>query len=154
MEKKRTVSKTAVGLAVLALALSTACASMFMKGGSLAPAGYQPQKVLVTYRAEGTVPQGISYLLIQTEKGEAMFERSADGSGALFETSWKDDKGDHFAGWVATSHAYEFVVPKDRKKAAKRFVYPAGFYTLQSFGDQERPVPVTSVDPVATLVPK
>lgn len=154
MERKRTVSKTAVGLAVLALVLSTACASMFMKGGSLAPAGYQPQKALVTYRAEGTVPPGISYLLVQTEKGEALFERSADGSGALFETRWTDDKGDHFAGWVATSHAYEFVVPKDRKQAAKRYVYPASFYTLQNIGGLERPVPVAAVDPVATLIPK
>ena len=154
MERERTVSKTAVGLAVLALVLSTACASMFMKGGSLVPAGYQPQKVLVTYAAEGAVPQGASYLLVQAEKGEAMFERSADGSGALFETRWTDDKGDHFAGWVATIHAYEFVVPKDRKQAAKRYVYPAGFYTLQTVGGLERPVPVVAVDPVATLMPK
>jgi hypothetical protein len=154
MERKSSVSKTAVGLAVLALVLSTACASMFMKGGSLVTVGYQPQQVLVTYRAEGTVPPGATYLLVRTEKGEAMFERSADGSGALFETRWTDDKGDHFAGWVATSHAYEFVVPMDRMQAAKRYVYPAGFYTLQSVGGQERPVPVAAVEPVATLIPK
>jgi len=154
MERKSSVSKAAAGLAVLALVLSAACASMFMKGGSLVMVGYQPQEVLVTYRAEGTVPPGATYLLVRTEKGEAMFERSVDGSGALFETRWTDDKGDHFAGWVATSHAYEFVVPKDRMQAAKRYVYPDGFYTLQNVGGQERPVPVTAVDPVATLVPK
>lgn len=153
-EDNRMNSRRKVLMVVLAVAFVAGCASMFMKGGSLAPAGYQPQKVLVTYTAEGTVPPGISYLLVQTEKGEALFERSADGSGALFETKWTDDKGDHFAGWVATSHAYEFVVPKDRKKVAKRYVYPAGFYTLQTVGEQERPVPVTAVDPVATLVPK
>ena len=146
------------GLQVFFLALilifATGCASMFMKGGSLAPAGYQPQKVLVTYKAEGAVPPGATYLLIMNDKGEAMFERSVDGSGALFETKWSDDKGDHFAGWVATSHAYEFMVPKDRNKPAKRCVYPAGFYTLQSVGGRERPVPVTAVDPVATLTPQ
>ncbi len=102
--------------------ISVGCASMFMKGGTLAPAGYQPQKVLVTYQAEGTVPPNAEYLLVQTEKGETMFERSADGSGTLFETRWSDDQGDHFAGWVATSHGYEFIVPKDRKLPAKRFV--------------------------------
>jgi hypothetical protein len=143
-----------VFFSALALVIATGCASMFMKGGSLAPAGYQPQKVLITYKADGAVPQGATYLLIMNEKGEAMFERGADGSGALFETKWSDDKGDHFAGWVATSHAYEFVVPKDRKKPAKRYVYPAGFYTLQSVGGIERPVPVAAVDPVATLTPQ
>jgi hypothetical protein len=143
-----------VVLVALAGILAFGCASMFMKGGSLAPAGYQPQKVLITYRAEGAVPPGAEYLLVLTEKGEALFERSPDGSGALFETRWSDEKGTHFAGWVATSHAYEFVVPKDRTQPAKRYVYPKGYYSLQTIGDQERPVPAVAVDPVATLFPK
>lgn len=140
--------------AMSALVIATGCASMFMKGGSLANAGYQPQKVLVTYKAEGATPPGTTYLLVLTERGEAMFERSPDGSGALFETRWTDDQGDHFAGWVATSHGYEFVVPRDRGKPAKRYVYPKGYYTLQTVNGQERPVPVAAVDPVATLVPQ
>jgi hypothetical protein len=146
---------TGKSITVAALIILIAgCASMFMKGGSLAPAGYEPQKVLVSYRAEGAVPQGAEYLLVMTDKGESMFERSPDGSGALFETRWSDDKGDHFAGWVATSHAYEYIVPKDRRRQAKRYVYPAGFYTVQEIGGQERPVPAVAVDPVATLIPK
>ena len=152
MKMKKVLSRSLLLLTMLMVMIG--CASMFMKGGSLAPAGYQPQKVMVTYRAEGSVPPGVTYLLVRTEKGEAMFERSADGSGSLFETSWTDDKGDHFAGWVATSHGYEYVVPKDRKQPAKRYVYPKGFYTLQNVGDQERPVPVVAVDPVSTLIPQ
>lgn len=137
------------------LALAGGCASMFMKGGSLVEAGFRPQAVIVTYEAEGAVPPGVTYQLVRTEKGEAMFERSQDGSGALFETRWSDSAGDHFAGWVATSHAYEFVVPKDRKQPAQRFVYPKGLYALQTFGDQTRPVPtVQTMEPVATLTPQ
>jgi hypothetical protein len=152
MKMKRVLS----GWAPLLIALMVAfgCASMFMKGGTLAPAGYQPQKILITYRAEGTVPPGISYFLVLTEKGEALFERNADGSGALFETRWSDDKGDHFAGWVATSHGYEFVIPRDRRLSAKRYVYPAGTYSVQNIGGQERPVPAVKMDPVTTLIPK
>jgi hypothetical protein len=92
--------------------------------------------------------------LVKTDKGEAIFERSPDGSGALFETYWTDSEGDHFAGWVATSHGYEFVVPKDRKKPAKKYVYPSGYYELKEKDGITRPVPNTSIDPVATLIPK
>jgi len=145
---------TTIGMLAMALFAAAGCASMFMKGGALAPAGYQPQKVVVAYTADGAVPANVNYQLVLTEKGEAMFERSPDGSGALFETRWTDEKGDHFAGWVATSHAYEFVVPKDRAKPAKRYVYPKGSYTVQSVGGQERPTPTMAMDPVATLTPR
>jgi hypothetical protein len=127
---------------------------MFMKGGDLAPVGYTPKKVLVTYTAEGTVPQGVEYMLVETEKGPAVFERSGDGSGALFLTRWQDNEGDHFAGWVATSHGYEFVIPTDRTKKGKKYVYPKGMYEVKDIGGVERPVPVVKIDPVATLIPK
>jgi hypothetical protein len=133
--------------------LVTACASMFMQGGSLAPAGYRAN-ILVNYDAKGTVPPGVTYHLVKTDKGEAIFERSPDGSGALFETHWTDKDGDHFAGWVATSHGYEFVVPKDRKKPAKKYVYPSGYYELKERDGITRPIPTAAIDPVATLIPK
>lgn len=125
---------------------------MFMKGGDLAPRGYKPQKVLVTYKAEGTVPQGVEYQLIETDRGQAVFERSPDGSGALFLTRWHDERGDHFAGWVATSHGYEFVRLGDGK--VEKYVYPKGYYSVKEIGGIARPVPVVKVDPVATLIPK
>ena len=76
--------------------LFVGCASMFMKGGALVEKGYNPQKVLIAYKAEGTVPQGVEYMLIETENGPAIFERSQDGSGALFLTRWQDEKGGSF----------------------------------------------------------
>ena len=81
----RTKGAPALSAALVFAIFAAGCASMFMKGGSLAPAGYQPQKVLVTYRADGAVPAGATYLLVLTEKGEAVFERGSDGSGALFD---------------------------------------------------------------------
>lgn len=147
------MKKNLVGLLAAAF-LVTGCASAFMKGGTLVKEGYQPKRVIVAYKAVGTVPPNVEYQLVETEKGTAMFERSNDGSGTLFETHWKDGQGDHFAGWVATSHGFEFVVPADRKKEAKRYVYPKGYYTLTTINGIERPVPSVALEPVAKLKPK
>ncbi len=130
------------------------CAPTLMKGGSLVKAGYQAKEVIVSYRAEGIVPPGVKYLLIETGSGQAIFEKTADGSGALFETRWRDDKGDHFAAWVATSHGYEFIVPVDRTKEAKKFVYPAETYAIKEIGGISRPVPLNPVEPAARLIPE
>jgi hypothetical protein len=127
---------------------------MFIKGGSLVPAGYKPETVLVKYRAEGVVPAGAEYLLIQTERGPAILERGQDGSGTLFETHWKDSAGDHYAGWVATSHAYEYVISGNNRGPGKKYVYPKGYYSIQSIEGVSRPVPVVKIDAVATLIPK
>jgi hypothetical protein len=136
------------------LLLAIGCASAFMKGGSLVGAGYQPPKVLVSYRTEGTAPAGVKYLLVRTETGEAIFEKSPDGSGALMQTYWRDDKGDHYAGWVVRRHGYEFVVPLDRTKEASRYVYPGGTYELKQIGGVWRPVPVVPIGPVTRLIPE
>jgi hypothetical protein len=135
------------------LLLAFGCASA-MKGGSLVKAGYQPKKLLISYRAEGIVPQGVRYLLIDTGRGEAIFERSPDGSGALMQTHWRDDKGDHYAGWVARSYGFEFIVPLDRTKEAKKFAYPAGTYEVKKIGGIWRPIPNKPVEPVARLIPE
>lgn len=152
-KKKRQMKQSGFYVILVSLFLIAGCASAFMKGGSLAPRGYRAD-VLIDYKAEGTVPAGVTYHLVKTKKGEAMFERSSDGSGALFETRWRDSAGDHFAGWVATSHGYEYVVPLDRSKPAKKYVYPAGYYNLKTINGVTRPVPVTRMDPVATLFPR
>jgi hypothetical protein len=136
------------------LFLGIGCASMFVGGGSLAPAGYKPQSILVTYRAEGTVPAGVRYQLVQTEKGTAILERSPDGSGMLFQTVWRDDRGEHFAGWVSTSHGYEFLVPLDRTQPATKYVYPAGSYSVKEIDGISRPVPHKTTEPVARLLPQ
>lgn len=140
---------------ILIALLILGCASMFMKGGTLVPKDYKIQKIIVSYRAEGIVPTGVKYFLIETEKGLAIFEQSGDGSGALFETHWIDDQGDHFAGWIATSHGYEFVIPSDRTKEGKKFVYPVKTYRVERIDAIERPVPIDpKTEPVARLIPK
>jgi len=128
------------------------CASMFMKGGELVDAGYKPITIVVKYKTEGTRPVGVEYWLVETSKGLAIFERSQDGSGALFQTRWTDKDGDHYAGWVATSHAYEYVITRD--KLGKKYVYPKGYYSLETINGIERPVPAVNMNPVATLIPK
>jgi hypothetical protein len=130
------------------------CASSFMKGGTLVPAKYTPRKVLVMYKAEGIVPPNVVYQLVDTEWGEAMFEKSPDGSGAVFLLRWEDEKGVHFGGWVAKSNGYEFVVPLDRTKNVKKYVYPAGTFRYEKVGTNGRLVPTMKIDPVATLIPQ
>ena len=146
-------TKTISLLPIILLLVIVGCASMFMNGGTLVDEDYQPV-IVVKYKAEGTVPSGVDYLLVRTETGEAIFERSLDGSGALFQTHWEDENGDHFAAWVSTKHAYEVVVPKDRTQPAKKFVYPAGYYSVVQKNGIERPVPTYEIEPVATLIPR
>ncbi len=118
------------------------------------PKGYQMPPVVVTYQAEGMVPMGVQYFLVTTPKGEAIFERSGDGSGTLFQTHWQDEQGDHFAGRVANSHGYEFVIPIDRKQPGRKFVYPTKTYFVQMKNGVKRPIPNNSaVSPVARLIP-
>jgi hypothetical protein len=131
-----------------------ACASAFMKGGALVGAGYQPLEVIVTYKAEGTVPPNVVYQLVDTERGEALFEKSLDGSGTLFLLRWEDKDGDHFGGWVARSHGYEFVIPKDRRQNAKKFFYPVGTYRYEKLAEGGRIVSNYPASPVATLIPQ
>ncbi len=155
----------------LALFLLLGCASVFMQGGTIVPEDYQVQKVIVSYRAEGTVPERIQYFLVETDRGLAIFERSEDGSGCLMQTHWQDDQCDHFAAWISPSYvpkrfqgrkfgagmgpAYEFVVPFDRSKEAKKFVYEKGTYRVQAIDGMWRPVPKDpKTEPVATLIPK
>ena len=142
--------------ASMAALLTAACASMFMGGGSLVDPGFKPQQVLVTYRNEGTVPPNTEYLLVRTERGEAIYERDTlKNDGALFETRWSDADGDHFAGWVAmVGLAFEVVVPKDRKQPAKRFVYTKGNWESIKIDGVERPVPRQPKDPDSMLIPR
>jgi hypothetical protein len=137
---------------------SLGCASMYsmiMQGGTIVPNGYEVQKVIVAYRAEGTVPARIQYFLVETDKGQAIFERSEDGSGTLFQTHWIDDQGDHFAGWVFNRHGYEFVIPTDRTKEGKKYFYPARTYAIKTIDGIRRPVPDDiEIKPVARLIPK
>jgi len=171
MKNSQNILKALLTIIVVSF-ISSGCASMLMKGGTLVPSGYKVQKVIVAYRAEGTAPSRAQYFLVETDKGQAIFERSEDGSGALFQTHWLDDQGDHFAGWVSLlpgrgvplegsgilfmkGPAYEFIVPLDRSKEARKFVYPKGTYRIRKINGISRPVPNSSfTKPVARLIPK
>ncbi len=135
------------------------CMQMFLGGGELVSDNYEPQKVIVSYRGEGTLPAGVNYFLIEDEEGLAIFEQMDDGSGTLFQTRWQDSQGDHFCAWVkgntGSSHAYEFIVPTDRSKTAKKYVYPAGTWDTRKVNGMTRLVPDDpDVEHVATLIPK
>ncbi|MCK5310635.1 MAG: hypothetical protein KAJ62_00900 [Desulfobacteraceae bacterium] len=154
MKNSQKKIKTLLTIAIAGFLLS-GCASSFIKGGAMVPRGYEIQKIVVSYRAVGIVPERTDYLLIETDNGEAMFEKSEDGSGVLFLTRWSDDKGDHFAGWVATSHGYEFVIPKDRTKEGQKYFYMKGTFLVKDIDGLRRPVPNNpDTEPVARLIPK
>jgi hypothetical protein len=148
------------------LFLLLGCAAAFFHGGTEVPENYKVPKVIVSYRAEGDVPERVNYFLIRTDDDVTMFERHEDGSGSLFQIHWQVDHCDHFAAWVSPpigivssrglgGPAWEFVVPFDRSKEAKRFFYPKGTYRVEEIGAILRPVPNDpNTEPVARLIPK
>jgi hypothetical protein len=134
-------------------------ASMCLHGGSYINDEKTIEKVIIRYRTEQLESQGVQYRLVQTKKGMAIFERSPDGSGSLFETHWTDQDGDHFALWIYIAGGgdqmpgYEFVVPEDRTQNAKLYIYPYGTYLIQVIDGVKRPVPISKANPAKILIP-
>lgn len=142
-------------ITLLIFSILAGCASMFINGGTLVSEGYKIENVMVAYRTEGIVPERIQYFLVEIDEQQAIFERSEDGSGVLFETHWKDSQGDHFSGWVYKRHGYEFIIPTDRLKEGKKYVYPVNTYRIKTINGIERPVPNDkTVKAIARLIPK
>ena len=157
----------AYSLLVFAAISVSGCATIYnacFQGGKLVPKNYHVQKVIVAYQPGENAPARAQYFLIETAEGLAFFERKEDGSGAIIQDHWQDDEGDHFVGWVSPIRskdatgggpAFEFIVPIDRSKEAKRIVYPKRKYDLEPVSGAMRPI---STDPttrhVSTLVPK
>jgi len=145
-----------MGLIIMAIAgsLTVNGQSWLLDGGSFVKKKKAPQNILVKYEAEGIVPDGATYSLVLNKKGEVcVFERESDGGGTLFELHWKDEKGDHFAAWFL--HAYEFIIPEDRTKPAKKYVYVMDTYTEKYVDGIKRPVSNDpDVEPVAVLIPQ
>lgn len=138
--------------AVVALLLS-GCVS----GGGLTPRKASDYKVLMYYRPEPGGPNA-DYYLIETEKGPAVLEQEQGDSGALADLHWRASDGDHFAIWISflsrQGGAFEYVIPFDRTQPAKRFVYPAGSYTLMEMDGIERPVALNPArHPPLRLIP-
>ena len=146
---------------VLALGLLVGCATLLsamISGGTAVPGDFQVEEVLVRYRPVGQYPAHAQYLLVRTDRGLAMFEREKDGSGALFETHWTDEEGDHFAAWLGRRIAWVFVVPRDRTKPAKRYVYQYKRFSFSSpfsiSGNRVIPKDPRNKEPVTMLFPK
>jgi len=135
------------------------CVNMVFHGGQFVKNDNRIKQVLVRYKAESAVPPDTEYMLVQTDKGLAVFEQYGKEGGCLIETHWTDHDGDHFASWIYgagggnSMHGYEFIVPADRTKNALRYIYLSGTYLIQEINGIKRPVPVSRVEPVTTLIP-
>jgi len=142
---------------VVCIGAVTLLLSGCISGGGFTPSKASDYKILVSYRPAQGGPNA-DYYLVQTEKGLAVLERDPGGSSALANLHWRASDGDHFALWISflsrQGGAFEYVIPFDRTQPAKRFVYPAGSYTIIDMDGIERPVPVnpTSQTP-AFLIP-
>lgn len=124
--------------------LTNGCASMFMNGGKLVDPGYAAP-VVAAYTvqtcamADGSTlpgPAGIQFQLVQDASGVGIFERSADGSGAVITNHWGDANADHYFGWVQSS-GWEYVIPRTTAYQPVRIVYVG--VSLAKEGEVTRP---------------
>lgn len=89
-----------------------------------------PPCVLISDGSDAGAPDS-EYWLIEDEGRVALFQRDASGTGVIIENHWLENDGDHFFVWVQDSHAWEYVVPRDRSGDAVRLVYLGGTYSLE-----------------------
>ena len=110
------------------------------------------KKVIESYTADPY--DHTYYFLVKTVNGHEISEIRINGSEILFQNHWIDDQGDHFAGWEAFSNGYEFVIPTDRRKEGKKYVYPKKTYQIKLIDGVRRPIPNDPMtEPVARLIP-
>jgi hypothetical protein len=113
------------------LALLSGCASWFIHGAKLADsdlAAGQKGGFKVTgctNLADNSPMPGpdTTYHFVNDEGRTALFERSADGTGAVIQNKWTAEDGEHYFAWVQSS-GWEYVVPQGGTPT--RIVY-AGF---------------------------
>lgn len=147
---KKLCALSAVPVALLLTGCST-FVSGFLEGGTVKPHDYNPVETLVSYRAEGSAPEGISFHLVRTEKGLAVLEKSETDLHSLLETHWRSGRGDHFASWINGGSAFVYIVPDDRSLNAERYVYSAAAYDIRTVDGVTRPV-VTEEKPRSDTV--
>lgn len=139
-------------VALLAVVLCTGCFSKLVSNQMIGAdyvkqlpaetlARYSIHKCTLTaYESTIDGPVGTTYYLEQGETGLALYELNEDGKGARITNHWEADDGDHFFTMVKRSHAWEYIIPKDRKQPAKRLVYTGGAYSTATDGDLVKPV--------------
>ncbi len=111
----------------LAMVLTPGCASAFLHGARMVGRGAAPPAALGTWRIERCVDTNQSpvmgpdatYVLTQGASGLELFERSADGSGAMIENQWSEADGTHFYTWVM-SNGWEFIIPGPGQPGVRR----------------------------------
>ncbi|MGH0036320.1 MAG: hypothetical protein ACQGVK_14935 [Myxococcota bacterium] len=124
------------------LALVVACASAYMRGGT--PVDGPPPNPSATYlvsqcteiatQAPIPLPQPLRYALAEGSGGPVLYETDGSGKTTMVTNHWvQEDGADVFFMWVARSHGYQWVLPKQRSEGGVRFVFPAG--TFESFAD-------------------
>jgi hypothetical protein len=130
----------------------TSIGSLMTQGGTIVDQDYQPNKILISYRAEGSVPEKAQYFLVETDAGLAIWEKIDAGAGGLMEAYRKTDQGEHFSAWVVGQPASEIIVPFDRSQPAERYVYPVGKYEAKR--GTLAVIPLAEFEPVARLYPE
>jgi len=140
---------------IMCLGVFMGCAStgsLLLQGGTLVEEDYQPVEILVSYRADGDVPENAKYFLVETDTGLAIWEKIEGGMGALMQAYRRTNQGEHFSAWAVGQPAGEIVVPFDRSQPAKRYVYPVGKYEAKR--GTMAVVPLEEFEPVAILYPE
>jgi hypothetical protein len=137
---------------------SAACAaSWFVNGGKLVDKSYAPTvkssymvtTCMMSGGAEVNGPAGVVFQLVQEGAEVGIFERAADGSGAVITNRWSDEKADHYFGWVQ-SQGWEYVIPKDPAVEPTRLVY-VGLQT-EDMGPFTKPTsPASATCPMETV---
>ena len=150
--KVRTLTFLLLGIFLLASSGCATYTNLVFQGGERVDADYQPAEILVSYRAEGDVPNNIKYFLVNTGETEAMYEKYESGASYLFTAYRETERGDHFSGWVVGQPGFEFVIPKDRSKPALKYAYPVNKY--RALKGSMAVVPKGEFEPVARLIPE
>lgn len=130
---------------VVAGFIASGCASWFMNGGRLAGAGESVAGATAvldvpscTDANGGAIagPANTRYYLLSGQTGPELFERSADGSGAVITNRWQAQDGMHFFAWVQSS-GWEYVLPQPGAPGV-RYVY-SGMRVVRAPDGSHRP---------------
>lgn len=111
-------------LAACLMLLITSCSTH-----SIVDSKYIPEKILVTYKPIIINGKEATCYLIETSKGLAIYESFEQQNGSICSMHWDDEKNDYIGCYEGRRDAWRYVVPKDRKKDARRYYYGirAGF---------------------------
>ncbi len=151
----RTVLRT-IGAAAVATTALAGCASMFLHGARMADEGTPTNGSIANYTmpsctgndGSAIAAPALTYHLLEGASGPELFERSADGSGAIIENRWQDADGLHFYAWV-TSNGWEYVLPGPGAQGIRR-VYINASAQQQTDGTTR---PTSAVSATCVLAP-